>query len=96
MTRSLNFTAGTLLWPIVFILTDVVNEYYGRRGVRFISWLAVGLILYGFAFAFAASSSKSGRTSPSASATPSMRTRSTRRRCARRWHGTRSRFWPGA
>ena len=51
---SLNFTAGTLLWPIVFILTDTVNEYYGKRGVRFISWLAVGLILYGFAFAFAA------------------------------------------
>ena len=53
-TGSLNFTAGTLLWPIVFILTDVVNEFYGRRVVRFISWLAVALILYGFAFAFAA------------------------------------------
>ena len=53
-TGSLNFTAGTLLWPIVFIMTDTVNEYYGRRGVRFISWLAVGLIVYGFAFAFAA------------------------------------------
>lgn len=53
-TGSLNFTAGTLLWPIVFIMTDTVNEYYGRRGVRFISWLAVGLILYGFLFAFAA------------------------------------------
>lgn len=51
---SLNFTAGTLLWPIVFIMTDTVNEYYGQRGVRFISWLAVGLILYGFVFAFAA------------------------------------------
>jgi len=51
---SLNFTAGTLLWPIVFIMTDTVNEYYGQRGVRFISWLAVGLILYGFLFAFAA------------------------------------------
>jgi uncharacterized integral membrane protein (TIGR00697 family) len=51
---SLNFTAGTLLWPIVFIMTDTVNEYYGRKGVRFISWLAVGLILYGFLFAFAA------------------------------------------
>ena len=51
---SLNFTAGTLLWPIVFIMTDTVNEYYGRKGVRFISWLAVALILYGFAFAFAA------------------------------------------
>jgi queuosine precursor transporter len=51
---SLNFTAGTLLWPIVFIMTDTVNEYYGPRGVRFISWLAVALILYGFVFAFAA------------------------------------------
>jgi uncharacterized integral membrane protein (TIGR00697 family) len=51
---SLNFTAGTLLWPIVFIMTDTINEYYGQKGVRFISWLAVGLILYGFLFAFAA------------------------------------------
>ena len=51
---SLNFTAGTLLWPIVFIMTDTINEYYGQRGVRFISWLAVFLILYGFLFAFAA------------------------------------------
>ena len=53
-TGSLNFTAGTLLWPIVFIMTDTVNEYYGQKGVRFISWLAVALILYGFVFAFAA------------------------------------------
>lgn len=51
---SLSFTAGVLLWPLVFVLTDLVNEFYGRRGVRFISWLAVGLILYGFLFAFAA------------------------------------------
>lgn len=51
---SLNFTAGTLLWPLVFILTDTVNEYYGRRGVRMISWLAAALIAYGFAFAFVA------------------------------------------
>ncbi|MCC6757029.1 MAG: queuosine precursor transporter [Arenimonas sp.] len=53
-TGSLNFTAGTLLWPIVFVMTDIVNEYFGQRGVRFISWLAVGLILYGFLFAYAA------------------------------------------
>jgi queuosine precursor transporter len=38
-TGSLSFTAGTLLWPVVFLLTDVVNEFYGRRGVRMISWL---------------------------------------------------------
>ncbi len=51
---SLSFTAGTLLWPVVFVMTDVVNEYYGKRGVRMISWLAVGLIVYGFLFAYAA------------------------------------------
>ena len=53
-TGSLSFTAGTLLWPIVFIMTDTVNEYFGRRGVRLISWLAAGLIVYGFAFAYIA------------------------------------------
>ena len=53
-TGSLNFTAGTLLWPIVFIMTDTVNEYFGKRGVRLVSWLAAGLIVYGFVFAFVA------------------------------------------
>ena len=53
-TGSLSFTAGTLLWPVVFVMTDVINEYFGRRGVRMISWLAVFLIIYAFAFAFAA------------------------------------------
>ncbi|MEQ1513450.1 MAG: queuosine precursor transporter [Lysobacteraceae bacterium] len=51
---SLSFTAGTLLWPIIFVFTDVINEFYGSRGVRMISWIAVALILYGFVFAFAA------------------------------------------
>ena len=53
-TGSLSFTAGTLLWPVVFLMTDVVNEFYGRRGVRMISWLAAVLIVYGFVFAFVA------------------------------------------
>lgn len=53
-TGSLTFTAGTLLWPIVFVMTDVINEFYGKRGVRLISWLAVALILYGFVFAYLA------------------------------------------
>ena len=51
---SLSFTAGTLLWPVVFVMTDLLNEFYGRRGVRMVSFLAAGLIVYGFAFAFAA------------------------------------------
>lgn len=49
---SLSFTSGVLLWPFVFLMTDIINEYYGRPGVRFISWLTVGLILYGFLAAY--------------------------------------------
>jgi hypothetical protein len=49
-TGSLSFTAGVLLWPVVFVMTDVINEYYGKRGVRLVSFLAVGLILYAFVF----------------------------------------------
>ncbi len=52
-TGSLSFTAGVLLWPVVFILTDVINEYFGRRGVRLISYAAIGMISYGFMFAYA-------------------------------------------
>ncbi len=45
---SFNLTAGTLLWPVVFIMTDIINEYFGRRGVRFLSFTAAALILYSF------------------------------------------------
>jgi hypothetical protein len=47
-TLSFNLTAGVLLWPVVFVLTDIVNEYYGKRGVRLLSFVAVGMILYAF------------------------------------------------
>lgn len=49
---SLSFTSGVLLWPFVFLMTDIINEYFGTRGVRFISWLAVLLIVYGFLAAY--------------------------------------------
>ena len=51
---SLSFTAGVMLWPIVFIMTDIINEHFGVRGVRLISWLAVGFIGYAFLFAYLA------------------------------------------
>jgi uncharacterized integral membrane protein (TIGR00697 family) len=54
ISGSLNFTAGVLVWPFVFIMTDVINEYFGVRGVRLISWVAVGLIAYSFIAAYAA------------------------------------------
>ncbi|MFK7798342.1 MAG: queuosine precursor transporter [Aureispira sp.] len=48
----LNFTAGVLLWPVVFIITDVVNDYFGVSGVKFLSYLTAGLIAYAFVMVF--------------------------------------------
>ena len=45
---SFHLTAGVLLWPVVFIMTDIINEYYGPRGVKFLSYLAIGLIAFSF------------------------------------------------
>ncbi|MCX8039113.1 MAG: queuosine precursor transporter [Planctomycetota bacterium] len=36
-------TAGVLAFPLTFILTDIVNEYYGRRAVRTLTFLAIAV-----------------------------------------------------
>lgn len=51
---SFNLTCGVLLWPVVFVMTDIINEYYGVKGVRFLSWLTIGLIGFGFLMVFGA------------------------------------------
>jgi uncharacterized integral membrane protein (TIGR00697 family) len=51
-TLEFNLTAGALIWPIVFITTDVINEYFGPKGVRKISFLTAGLIVYAFILIF--------------------------------------------
>lgn len=43
-----NLTAGAVIWPIVFITTDIINEYFGKKGVRKISFITAGLIAYVF------------------------------------------------
>jgi len=45
---SFNLTCGVLLWPLEFIITDIVNEYYGPKAVRRISFIAIALISYAF------------------------------------------------
>jgi queuosine precursor transporter len=51
---SFNLTCGVILWPFVFVMTDIINEYFGKKGVRFISWLTVIFICYGFVMLFGA------------------------------------------
>ena len=50
---SFSLTCGVLLWPLEFVLTDIVNEYYGPRAVRRISYTAVALITYAFVMFYA-------------------------------------------
>ena len=45
---------GLLPWPIVFIITDLVNEYFGKEGVRKLTFLTMGLIAYCFVIIFLA------------------------------------------
>ncbi len=47
-----NLTAGVLLWPVVFVMTDIINEYFGIKGVRILSYGAVALIIYAFIMIF--------------------------------------------
>ena len=49
---SFNLTCGVLLWPLEFVMTDIVNEYYGPKAVRRISYTAVILISYAFLMYF--------------------------------------------
>lgn len=49
-----NLTAGALIWPVVFITTDLINEYFGKPGVKRVSYLTALLILYAFLVIFMA------------------------------------------
>ena len=39
---------GILPWPVVFLLTDLLNEFYGYKAVRRLSWITAILISYCF------------------------------------------------
>jgi len=45
---SFNMSAGVVTWPLIFIMTVIINEYFGVRQVRFLSILAAILISYAF------------------------------------------------
>lgn len=43
-----NLTAGAVIWPVVFVTTDIINEYFGKKGVRKISFITAFFIAYIF------------------------------------------------
>lgn len=51
-TMDFNLTAGAVIWPVVFITSDLINEYFGKPGVKRISYLTAVLIAYAFVVIF--------------------------------------------
>lgn len=39
---------GVLPWPVVFLLTDLINEFYGEKAMRRLSWITAAMIAYCF------------------------------------------------
>lgn len=55
-TLDLNLSVGVIIWPLVFIFSDIVNEYFGKDGVRKMSFLTATLIGYSFFVIYAGTS----------------------------------------
>lgn len=55
---------GVIPWPVVFIATDLINEFYGRRGVRRLSVITACLIVYAYLILYFAMSVRGAPFSP--------------------------------
>ena len=42
-------TAGVIAFPVTFIVTDLLNEYYGKSGIRFVTMVGMVMIVFEFA-----------------------------------------------
>lgn len=63
-TLPATLSVGAIWFPITFLLTDVINEFYGPRGARFVTFLGFWMALLAFAILFVA------RKIPAASFSP--------------------------
>ena len=42
-------SVGIIPFPVTFLLTDVVNDFYGRKGAQFLTWLGFWMALLAYA-----------------------------------------------
>ena len=54
MFGPFTLSIGVIPWPVVFIATDLINEYFGKEGVRRLTLMTIGLIVYAFVVLFLA------------------------------------------
>lgn len=59
-----NLSVGIIPWPVVFLMTDIINEYFGKKGVRQLTFMTATLVLYVFIILFIGMALKSASFSP--------------------------------
>ncbi len=57
-------TAGVIAFPITFIITDLLNEYYGVRGIRFVTVVGMVMIMFEFVILQVAIAAPTSEISP--------------------------------
>jgi uncharacterized integral membrane protein (TIGR00697 family) len=55
---------GIIPWPVVFLATDIINEYFGKKGVKRLTLMTAGLIVYAFILLLAGMSISASGISP--------------------------------
>ncbi|MDB4969204.1 MAG: hypothetical protein JWN44_4893 [Myxococcales bacterium] len=53
-TLHATLSAGAIWFPITFLLTDVINEFYGSRGARFVTFLGFFMAILAFIIIYVA------------------------------------------
>jgi len=61
---GLEVSVGVIPFPITFLLTDVVNEYYGRKGARLLTGIGAAMLVFAFGIIFLARALPTGASSP--------------------------------
>jgi uncharacterized integral membrane protein (TIGR00697 family) len=46
---AIEHSCGMLTFPVTFLLTDLINEYYGKRAARRVTWIGLVMALFVFA-----------------------------------------------
>src|SRR3954453_23568151 len=47
--HTFTISVGMIPFPITFVLTDILNEFYGKRAARIVTWIGFGMGVFSFA-----------------------------------------------
>ncbi len=64
VTLHATLSVGVMWFPITFLLTDVINEFYGSKGARFVTFLGFWMAILAFVIIFVARRIPASASSP--------------------------------